>query len=428
MALINTNLIRTGVDKRRDSIIMWLESLIRFPSENRPPFGHEDKIQKFILQESENEGWEVDHFFPEDIPEIEKHPSWLEGRDYDNDRENVVARWRGSGGGKSILLTGHSDVAPFEPGDWKVTRPFEPLLKDGRLYGRGSADMKGGLTASFWAMKLLKEEGFMPRGDIIFESIVDEEFAGGNGTLASRLRGYNADLALLTEPTGMKAAPACLGAFLGDIIVKGKGGMPFTGYEIPNPLEGTARIIQLFSQWKSMWNEKNEHPLFTGNNRRLDLVLWNVEVKEKNEFTQMGTPLVAKLSWIVWGYPGLTVEEFYREFRGFWDPYFRSDDILKAFEITIAPTFHYVKPWETDPEGPEMKAVIDAYSAYSGVPPEVAGAPFSCDMAIYGEAGNPVIIFGPRGDNLHAPDEWVLIEDIYSLTGIIAQLIVNWCS
>lgn len=426
MPELNTNTIKEMVEKRSEDIIAWLENLIRFPSENRPPLGSEEGIQKFIAAECIEEGWKTDVFSPEDVPGIKKHPSWLNGRDYSDGRKNVVALWKGTGKGRSLLFSGHADVAPYEPGEWKVSKPFTPIVKEGKLYGRGSADMKGGLTAAFWAMKLLREQGFVPRGDVIFESVIDEEFAGGNGTLASRLKNYNADLAVYTEPSGMKIAPACLGGFLGDIVIKGKGGMPYTGYEIPNPLEGAARIINLFSEWKKIWNCRNEHYLYTRDNSRLDLVLWDLQVRDEDEFVQMGTPLKVKISWIIWGYPGLTEKEFYKEFHQFWDSHFVADKLLKQFEIQIIPTFHYVKPWETDPESDEVTALTDTFRQYTGTEPEIAGAPFSCDMAIYGEAGNPVVILGPRGDNLHAPDEWVLIEDIQKLTGIFASLIVRW--
>lgn len=422
--------IRGAIESRRDEIIDWLAKLVQFPSENRYPDGYERDVQKFIKRACLDEEWEVDEFSPDSdqVPGIDKHPSWLIGRNYQNERNNVVAVWRGSGNGKSILFSGHSDVAPHGPGNWKVTEPFRPVIKEGRMYGRGTADMKAGLAAGFWAMKVLKDLGFTPEGDVIFEAVVDEEFAGGNGALASRLKGYNADLAIYSEPSGMRISPACLGAFLGDIVIRGRGGMPFTGYEIANPIEGAARVIQLFSDWKRVWNDRNQHRFFTGSNQLLNLVLWNVETHETDEFVQMGTPQVARIAWIVWCYPGVSEDDFYRQFNEFWDEHFRSDDILSQFEIRIEPKFHYVKPWESDPESISGLALTDAFRSFSGREPEIEGAPFSCDMAIYGEAGNPVFILGPRGDNLHAPDEWVLLEDLTTLTGIFAELIVRWCS
>ena len=75
-----------------------------------------------------------------------------------------------------------------------------------------------------------------------------------------------------------------------------------------------------------------------------------------------------------------------------------------------------------------MKRVVEIVKEHTGEEPKVGGASFSCDLAIYGENGNmPAVIIGPRGDNLHAPDEWVLVEDILTLTGIFALLTGSWC-
>jgi len=218
--VIEANAICDAVRAHADEIVSWTEALIRFPSENRSPLGAEGPAQDFVADACHGRGWEVSRFRPDVIAGIRQHPSWLSGREYAG-RENVTARWRGSGRSKSVLLSGHIDVAPYEPDNWTVCRPFEPKRKGGRLYGRGAADMKGGLAAAFWAMRILQELGFEPAGDVLFESLVDEEFAGGNGTLAARLRGHNADLAIVGEPTRMRVCPACLGAFLGDLTITG---------------------------------------------------------------------------------------------------------------------------------------------------------------------------------------------------------------
>ena len=254
--------VRQAIETRRAEILNWTMKLMRFPSENRPPSGTEGEAQEFLAAECGKLGWATELFLPTDVPGIEQHPYWLAGREYPARRRNLAARWQGAGTGKSILFSGHVDVAPFEPDNWKACRPFEPAVRDGRLYGRGSVDMKGGLAASFWAMQILSDLGFTPAGDLIFESVVDEEFAGGNGTLAARLKGFNADLAVLTEPTRMQVCPACLGAFLGDITIRGRAGMPFMGSAIANPVFAAGRIISLFREWQEAWRRGNSHPLF----------------------------------------------------------------------------------------------------------------------------------------------------------------------
>ena len=103
-------------------------------------------------------------------------------------------------------------------------------------------------------------------------------------------------------------------------------------------------------------------------------------------------------------------------------------NILSNFKFDIKQTFHFVKPWQTDRENAGIKELIKIYSDYTGITPKISAATFSCDMAIYGETGNmPVIILGPRGNNLHGSDEWVLLEDIYNLIGIFILFIKNWC-
>ncbi|MBI5684094.1 MAG: M20/M25/M40 family metallo-hydrolase [Verrucomicrobia bacterium] len=420
--------IRSAVNCRADEIVAWTKKFVSFPSENRPPDGNEAAAQKWVAAECRKRKWQVDVFSPLAVRGIRKHPSWLEGRNYPKGRDNVVARWHGTGGGKAILLSGHCDVAPFEPDNWKICRPYKPVVKNGRLYGRGSADMKGGLAAMFWAMRILQDLGFRPVGDILFESLVDEEFASGNGTLAARLRGHNADLAIVSEPTRMEVSPACLGAFLGDLTLTGKGGMAYMGKAIANPMNGAARAIELFQEWQKAWRAQNSHALFTAPGKQLNVLPWHVTTDKPGEFTQMGTPLLAKIAWIVWCHPGMTEAEFYRRFRKFWKEHGAKDAALQPFELTLERAYHYVKPWETPTDSAAVKAVVSAFERYRGDKPGIGGAAFSCDLGIYGEVGKmPSILLGPRGDHLHAPDEWVEIQDLLDLTGIYATLAAEWC-
>jgi acetylornithine deacetylase len=425
----NAARIRAAVDRRKPEILSWLERLIRCASENRPPTGTESLAQDFLETECRREGLETQAFLPTDVAGIENHPCWLPGRRYPAGRRNVVARWRGAGNGRSLLLSGHVDVAPFEPDNWSVCRPFEPLLRDGRLYGRGSADMKGGLAASFWALKILKEEGFEPAGDILFESLVDEEFAGGNGTLAARLSGFNADLAVLSEPTRMQVCPACLGASLGDLVLRGKAGMPYMGKEIPNPVFGAARAVECFQEWQDQWRAANSHPLFQEAGKQLNVVLSGIRTTAAGELEQMGIPLLTAISWIIWCYPGMTEAEFRERLSAFWKGRFDSEPALKPFAMDLSSTYHYVRPWETPVDHPGVQGMVGAFREVTGASPVIGGAPFSCDLGVYGDPGGmPCLILGPRGDNLHAPDEWVLLDDVYTLTETFALLAVRWCS
>ena len=421
--------LRRAIDKHKAEILDWITALMRFPSENRPPTGSEGEAQEFLAAECRKMGWAVELYLPTDVPGATQHRYWLPGREYPAGRRNLAARWRGRGAGRSLLFSGHIDVAPFEPDNWKVCRPYEPRLVGGKLYGRGSADMKGGMAAAFWALRILSETGFVPRGDILFESIVDEEFAGGNGTLAAGMAGDNADLAVLAEPTRLQVCPACMGAFLGDISIRGTAGMPYMGSAIENPVYAAARVISLFRQWEKAWREENDHPLFREKGKELNVVLSSISSTVPGEFTQMGIPLIATVSWIVWCYPGLSEPDFYKRFRAFWEPIFAADPELAPFSVELTPSYHYVRPWETPTTHAGLSAAVEAFQAVTGSAPTVGGAPFSCDLGVYGDPGGmPCFILGPRGDNLHAPDEWVLLEDIYTLAAVFAELAMKWCA
>jgi acetylornithine deacetylase len=415
--------IESAVDKYAMEIIEWTKSLVRFDSENRPPDGNEAESQVFIADECAKLGLEVDKFNPTDVEGIESHESFLPERNYPAGRDNVVACWRGTGKGKSILFSGHVDVAPYEPDDWKVCRPYEPVVKDGRLYGRGSADMKGGLSAAFWAVKILREVGFEPGGDILFESVVDEEFAGGNGTLAARLRGYNTDLVVVAEPTQMRLCPASFGAFLFDLTIKGQAGMPYLGTEIPNPANGAGRVIEFLRELEEKWQQQYSHPLFVRDAEKPKIMVWEIDSTRPGEFTQLGTPLQVKLSCVIWCYPGVSEEQIRLRFEESLSEMYQVDPIVKSLKVEVTPTYHFVKPWETELTEPIKKAIETTFGN-----PVITGAPYSCDLGVYGDAGIPAVLYGPRCDNLHAPDEWVNVDDILQVTRNFAKLAVLWSS
>ncbi len=425
--MVTSEEIKKYVEKNRKEIIDWLKSIVSFPSENRPPVGYEGELQKYIIEELKSLGVEVYSFRPDEVDGIKKNRYWLYGRDYSDDRKNVVGVWRGKGNGKSILLSGHIDVAPKEPCGWDVCKPYSPVEVDGRLYGRGTADMKGGLTSMFWAIKILKEIGYEPDGDVIFESLVDEEYAGGNGTLSARLKGFNADFAILSEPSRMQICTASMGAFLGKIEIGGKAGMPYMGEGIPNPVNAAGKVINIFEKWEKKWRKLNKHKLFGEKGKELNVILWNIVSGSRDEFVQMGIPISVDISWIVFCYPGITEDKFYLLFNNFMKEEIEKDEYLKSFRIQIKRDYHFIRPWETDINYKGIKVLKDSFEVYTGKNCEISGAPFSCDMALYGDPGGmPVVILGPRGENLHAPDEWVLIEDVLNLTGIFALFIVMW--
>lgn len=185
-------------------MISAAQRLVRIPSWG----GAETEAQEAVAALIEDAGLEVD-VWEIDLPEVQAHPaaSW----EIERDRAlGVVGSIEGAGTGPTLLLNGHVDVVP--PGDEALWThpPFEGVVEDGRLFGRGALDMKGPLMAGLFAMKAVKSSGVDLSGCVRLQSVIGEE-DGGLGTLATILRGYRGDGAIVMEPTDLSVAPVQAG-------------------------------------------------------------------------------------------------------------------------------------------------------------------------------------------------------------------------
>src|ERR1051325_7101559 len=133
----------------------------------------------------------------------------------------VVGTYRpATSAGKSLILQGHCDVVPAGPLDMWETPPFTPTIKDGRMYGRGACDMKSGTIGALYALDAIKAAGFKPTARIHFQSVIEEERAGGR-PLSTLQRGYRADACFIPEPTGGKMVRSQVGVIWFRLRVRG---------------------------------------------------------------------------------------------------------------------------------------------------------------------------------------------------------------
>jgi len=256
------NKVLETVEARSRDIIDFVQSLVRIPSVNKPPDGDEAKCQKLVADKFKELGLEIDRFSPDQVEGIRDHPAFLSGRSYAN-RENVVGILRGEGGGRSLILTGHVDVVPLGPWSWTVP-PWGAEIKDGKIYGRGALDMKAGLGAMIMALQCVLETGVKLRGDIILESVVDEEFGGVNGTLSCVLRGYHADAVISPEPTALNISPGCLGGLLFRVTTRGGSGIPVGRAQVArqsNAVAAAMAVIEALFKYEDRRQAKvQRHP------------------------------------------------------------------------------------------------------------------------------------------------------------------------
>ncbi len=211
------------VSKNRDRLFSVIQELVRRPSENTPPAGNEGECQRFIASRLSAAGYDPDMYLLGDVAGLAEHPLFMPGRDY-GARPNLAATRKGANGGRSLIFSGHVDTVPHGTQPW-TRDPFSGDIDSGRLYGRGSNDMKAGVCISLFLMEALSELNIRLAGDLTFETVIDEEFGGVNGTLAGRVRGYIADAAVITEPSFLRICAAQRGGRIAHITFRAPGGI-----------------------------------------------------------------------------------------------------------------------------------------------------------------------------------------------------------
>jgi acetylornithine deacetylase len=420
--------VEKWVNEHAEDVIQLTEALIRFQSEQRVPTGLEKEAQMFVADKLRGMNMELDIFEPTEVAGITEHSAYWHGRNYNN-RPNVIGIWRGenSKSARSLMISSHVDVvAGVQGGRFS---PFTPVREGDKLYGRGSNDMKGGLAASIIAVRCLQELGVRLQGDFYIESVVDEEMGGANGTLASRLRGHNTTACIVPEPNGMMISPAHRGGGMWDITIKGASGMPFGASELVNPAYGIGGLIIAIENWENLRNKRKiTHPLYKAS-PGLPVVLSRVTAGDFVPGTGNSVPTKAELE--VWAevYPGTTQEELYNDFIGFLKQAVSRLRVIKRSEMEITQPIRFLPGSEIPVDHPIVQTVSRLYEQVVQRPPEVRGAPFACDVFMFNlYSPTPCIILGPRGANAHAPDEWVMMEDLIALTKIFALTAVDWCN
>ncbi|MCJ7620105.1 MAG: M20/M25/M40 family metallo-hydrolase, partial [Anaerolineae bacterium] len=220
-----------------EGMLDFLCSLIAVPS----LVGDEVAGQEHVAAQMKSCGLEVD-VWELDFDQLSKHPFF--STEEERQRGLGVAGVMGEdNGGRSLILNGHVDVVPAGDEDMWHYPPWEGTIAEGRVYGRGAVDMKGGLCCALFAAKALRDSGVRLKGRLMVESVIGEE-DGGVGTLAAVLRGYTADGAIVAEPTELIVAPAQAGAFNFRVTIPGKAAHGCVREEGVSPIEKFVPIHQ----------------------------------------------------------------------------------------------------------------------------------------------------------------------------------------
>jgi acetylornithine deacetylase len=265
------------------------------------------------------------------------------------------------------------------------------------------------------------------KGDLILETVVDEEFGGANGTLACRLRGYNADAAILPEPNNMLISTAHRGGQQFRLFTCAEGvGMGFGETVLRDPVTALGHLLAALDQYNQ---ERQARPKPEGfENDVFPLMPFIVRA---GELLPWGTgEAIPETAWVEFWIeipPGVTKQQLQSELK---------EVVAGAVETT--PTLQRVTTrWEErtrflagsgmPADHPIIARLAENLRAVTGEPPAYGPAPFACDAFVFNLLSpTPVVILGPRGANAHAPDEWVDVEDLVALTKTYALTIADW--
>lgn len=204
--------------------------------------------------------------------------------------------------------------------------------------------------------------------------------------------------------------------------------MPFGSASLINPAYGIAHLAVATEAWERIRNQGLvPHPLYQST-PGLPVVLGRIAAGDFEPGTGNGVPSKALLEVWVEVYPGTSFQDLYNDFIGHLKHVAAQTPVIQRCEMNIRQVTRFLPGSEIPTDHPIVQAVGHAYTQMMQGAPELRGAPFACDVYVFNlYSPTPCVILGPRGENAHAPDEWVMIEDLIALTKIFAQTAVEWC-
>jgi acetylornithine deacetylase/succinyl-diaminopimelate desuccinylase len=333
-------------------------------------------------------------------------------------RPNVIAVIKGSGEGKSLLLNGHTDTVP--PYDMDIP-PFTPKVDGGRLYGRGSLDMKGGLGAMVMTLVGLRRVKAKLEGDLYLAAVVGEELKS-DGTEDIVLHGPRADMAIVGEPTDLEIQPSHRGLEWLDVHFYGKaahGGQADKGV---NAITMAARFVRAVEEdlKPRLASRKSRHTLPATINLGV--------ITGGQQPSSVADHCMIKLDrrWI----PEEKVQQVFEEIYDIFDKLKREDPRFKA-KLMRDPanmlTMTHV-PNVVSTSHPLVKSLERSVRSVTGKPPRVTSFWGWTDAALMTHfAKMPTVVFGPGGAGAHARIEYVLTEDLAKCTRVYSQVALDIC-
>jgi acetylornithine deacetylase len=324
-------------------------------------------------------------------------------------RPNVVGVMQGSRPGPSLMFCGHLDTV----GVAGMKVPFDPAERGGRIYGRGSQDMKGGLAAMIGAAARLAAAGGIKAGRLILAGVADEEYASVGA--ADLVKHWRADAAVITEPTDLIVAIGHRGFSWVEITTEGRaahGSRPLDGRDA---ILRMGRVMARLERLDRELQSRTPDPVLGTGSLHASLIEGG---REMSTYPDRCVLKIERRTVM-----GESIDTALHEARLILDDLKREDPEF----IASASLMFGREPYQIPEAHPLAEAVSRAVSE-TGREVRQSGMSFWTDAAILGSAGIPTVIFGPGGAGLHSIEEYVIAEEVLACRDALASLASRFCA
>ncbi len=398
------NAIADALRERMTGLSAFVTALVREPS----TVGNEETAQQMIADRLTASGFTVERVQVDGAAALADPHAGYPPLSYEG-RSSVVGVRRGKGVGRSLHLSGHVDVVPVDPDAPWSHDPWSGEIADGRIWGRGSGDMKGGLAAYLLAAEVVAEVCPEAAGDLVVSSVIEEE-CGGNGMWSVLRAGYRTDATLIGEPTGLAIVHAGTGVVWARLRARGHAGhSAYRGGD--GPFDELARAIAALRAVEAEANEGPRDAVFAAVSEwpygmtvgRIGGGVWTSSAPASLEAS------------VRFGL-GLTREPAEVQARIVEAVADASPGVEVSFEAFRAPAYSH------DTDGPLPTLLRATHERVTGAAAKLSAFTATTDA----RQAEGALCYGPLAGELHGADEWVDIASLEQTALVVAQTAARW--
>jgi acetylornithine deacetylase len=408
------------VDALQPDLVKLLATLVRFPS----LMGEEASAQDYLEGLFHGLGLEVDRFEVRDA-DLVGMPGYAPPTGHWQRHDNVVGAHRPrEATGRSLIFNGHIDVVPVGAEALWTAPPFEPVVRDGRMYGRGAGDMKAGIAAYVTAFEALRRLGRQPAAPVWTQSVVEEECTG-NGALACLKRGYRADAALIPEPFDHSIMHAQVGVMWLTVEVLGRPAHVLDVRRGINAIEAAFALYRGLTTLRDEWNRPgHRHAAFADHDHAVNFNLGRIEGGEWASSVPTRCVMQIRCGF----HPGMSAADARRAVEARLEQTARTDPQLEGIEYRVGYGGFQSEGCVIAKDLPMMRLLAETHERVMGTPPAWLASTATTDARVFNLYGaTPATCYGPEARNIHGIDESVSLESTRQVTRVLALFLARWC-